>query len=265
MVHQQRHVALRLAVPRQRVGEALDRHVGDRDQPVELDAEELHQLVPVGRLELGLLRRERCAQGVVDEVERERRCGLPVAQPVQPAQRLDAAIEDVPTALLIHVLFGVAGQGGDDLDLVLRQEVRRVLLPRLEQDRQVAAVDPLPAESVRAAHQVAELIVQLRRSAREVEALDAGVALEQPQHPVRSGPVHHFGALGARLHVAVVAGQVAAPSDVYLERRHGAPPELARARAGQGCVEVVQHRLHWMPRLAGGGAHLCLSVKRKSA
>ena len=56
------------------VEEAADRHVGDREQPVEDDAVAAPQLAAVVGLELGLRRRQERADRVVDEGQRRRRC-----------------------------------------------------------------------------------------------------------------------------------------------------------------------------------------------
>ena len=124
-----------------------------------------------------------------------------------------------------------------------REEVDRVLLAGLEEHGQVAAVDHLAAEPMRAGDEVPELVVQLRGAAGEVEGGDVRVALQQPEHAVGDVPLHHLGALRAGLHVAVVAGQVAAPPDVHLE----GPDLLAQER-----------RADERPRSRGGrGAGLC--------
>ena len=51
------------------VREALDGHVRDRDQVVELDAEELAKLTPIVRFEARLGRGQEGASGVVDQIE----------------------------------------------------------------------------------------------------------------------------------------------------------------------------------------------------
>ena len=72
MVHEEAHVRLALPLAHEELREALDRHVGDREETVELDPEAAAELVLVARLELRLWRREKGADRVVDEVQDER-------------------------------------------------------------------------------------------------------------------------------------------------------------------------------------------------
>ena len=250
VVHEQTEVALEAALAGEGAGEASDRHVRDREQPVELDAEALAQLAPVARLELRLGGRQRGPDRVVDEVEDERRARQAVAEAVQRAQGLEAPGEDALAALELDVLGAVAGEGGDDLGSLGREEGSGVLLARKEQHGQVAAVDDAAAEAPRAGHEAPEVGVQLRRAAGEIEEPGGGVRREELEHALCARLVQGLGPLRARLHVAMVAGEIAAPADVHLERRHG-PAAQAEARLGEMGGEV-RRRGHGCEGSSGG-------------
>ena len=68
---QQGHVARELPLRDERRSEALDRHVGEREQPIEHDAEMRAKLALVVGFELVLRGWQIGAQGVVDEIERQ--------------------------------------------------------------------------------------------------------------------------------------------------------------------------------------------------
>ena len=122
---------------------------------------------------------------------------------------------------------------------MLGEELRQAVLPRLEQDGEVAAVDHLDAERPRRAHQVAKPGVQLGRPAGEVEGADAtrGEHLRDQGH--RPG-VHHLGAIGAGVHVTMHAGLVAAIAEIDLQRGGG----LATDGGKVGGLEQRERGVH---------------------
>ena len=71
--------------------------------------------------------------------------------------------------MLLDVFLQVARQRGRHRHALLRQELCEVLLARLEQDRQVAAIDDLDPALPRRADEPPETGIQLRRTAGEVE------------------------------------------------------------------------------------------------
>src|SRR5262249_6948597 len=156
-----RHVLGLAAVAREGVREALDRHVREREQAPEADAEARAELLAVARLELGLRRRQRGAPGGVDEGELERAGGVAAAEGVQPPQRRDAAREDAAAALRVDVLGAVAGQRGDDAHALRGEELRAVLLAGELEHGEVAAVDDASAEPTRAGDERPEDLVEL--------------------------------------------------------------------------------------------------------
>ena len=73
---------------------------------------------------------------------------------VEQFEALDAALKDAAAALLVHIIGSVAGQGCNHPDALFSQEGHQVLLPGLQQHRQVAAVYHLQAHGPRPAGQV---------------------------------------------------------------------------------------------------------------
>src|SRR6267142_2364045 len=248
---QQRHVLVEGSLRHQRRAEALDRHVGERVEAVEAHTVALAELALVVRLELVLGRRQRGTLRVVDQVQRE---PVAVAEPVQLAQRGDAALVDPRPALAIDQLERVARQRGDDLDPLARQELGQITLPGLLQDGEVAAVDDLLAQPPRARHETAELRMQLRGAARDVERRDAR---QEGDHVLDHLRRHHLGARRAGVDVAVHATLVAAVADVDLQR--------LQPLAAQGREAVLpqqrERRMH-QSRCGGGAPPACCSSSR---
>ena len=108
MVDEQGHVLLIASAALEISREALDRHVGDREQTIELDAEGTGQLSLVVSLELGLRGRQEGADGIVDEVQREPRSAHSVTEAIQHLESVDALVEYPFAALLVDVLGRVA-------------------------------------------------------------------------------------------------------------------------------------------------------------
>ncbi len=238
---EQSHVRLEAALRDQHRAEALDRHVGEHEQPVEHDAEVLEQLALVVRLERDLIGRQHRALRVVDQVQHQAGARATVAERVELLERRDALVEHPLAALAIDVVDRVARQRGDDLDALAGEELREVLLAGLEQDRQVAAVDHLDVEAARLGYQPAEPFVQLRRAAREVErAYVAG-----PEHvgnPPERVPIHHLGAVRTGVDVAMHAALVAAIAEVDLQGLEDPAPQrgkVGRLEQGQCCVHGI--------------------------
>jgi hypothetical protein len=110
VVHEEAQVAPVRAGAAQQVGEALDRHVREREAAVELDAEVAAQRDSILLLEPLLWRRERGAERVVDQVEAQSRSRPRVAECAEAPERREAAVEDAAPALAIDGLRSVAGE-----------------------------------------------------------------------------------------------------------------------------------------------------------
>ena len=204
------------------MGKALDGHVGDREQGVESHAEVTRQRFAVVGFEVRLRRWQSRSHRVVHEVEATTAAGrgtASVAQRVQPLECSDARIEDASPALAFDVLRAITREARHDVDLVLGEEGGSVLLIRLFEDRQVAAIDHPASQRARAYDEVAKVGVHLGRSARQIERVDEGTALEEEEQPLDGRPIESFRPFRARLDVTMMAGEVAAQSQIHLKRR----------------------------------------------
>jgi len=96
------------------------------------------------------------------------------------------------------------------------EELGQVLVAGLEQDGQVAAVDHARAERAARAHDVAEMGIQLRGAAGQVERGGAA-RREIAQHLLRGLERHRLRARGPGVHMAVQARLVADITQVHLQ------------------------------------------------
>mmetsp|Transcript_18915 Transcript_18915/g.57146 ORF Transcript_18915/g.57146 Transcript_18915/m.57146 type:complete len:215 (-) Transcript_18915:698-1342(-) len=206
----------------------LDGHVVQRKQAAEHYAVCLSQLRPVGFFQRGLRWRQELAIGVVHKVQLQPAALNPVPRRIQQLQSLDAAFKDTAPTLLVHVGCTVARQASCDPHSVGCQKLHKVLLPRLQQHRQVAAVNDVSNACVPSPlHHISELVRQLRRAAGDVQgvhgaaARPGAAALEQLQASVRRGPIHGLRAQWRRLHVAVTARLVAIQPNIQLQNAGG--------------------------------------------
>ena len=120
----------------------------------------------------GLLRRRQAwSLGVVDQVKQQPRTLDAIAQGIELAQAGDAGLEYAVAALLVDPLARVTGQRSADLDALSGQKCGQIVLARLAENAQVAAVDDADAGAACVADQLAKTRVQLRRAAGEVQGL----------------------------------------------------------------------------------------------
>ena len=100
-------------------------------------------------------------------------CGLrlAVAQCIQLLQRDDAVCEHALTALLVDVARRVARQGCDHIDAVVGEKCGGVFLSWLEQHSQVAAVDDFQAACAPRQRDLAEMWIEFRRAAGEIQRM----------------------------------------------------------------------------------------------
>jgi hypothetical protein len=146
-------------------------------------------------------------------------------QRVELLQREDRRVEHLVATLPVDVLLRVAGQRRDDLDALVREKIGQILEARLVEDRQIAAVDHADARAARAADEMPEMRVQLRRAAGDVDGAHPRCR-QHGENLVDRLPGHHLAAVGTRIDVAVQAGLVASVAEVDLQRlerasRHG--------------------------------------------
>ena len=221
---QQVEVAIELAVGNEGRAEALNRHVGERVEPIENNAVTLAEHALVVVLERLLRRRQRRPLGIVDDVEHEPRLGAPVAEPVEGFQAADGRFEHALAALAIDVVFEIAGKGSDDLDPLAGEKLREILLAGDFENGEIAAIHHAHTHGTGGGHQSAKVRVELRRAAGDVESWQA-LSRKESEHRVDHLARHFLAAVRAGVDVAVHAGLVATISDIDLKRIEPAPPK----------------------------------------
>ena len=214
---EQRHIRVKLVARNELAAEALNGHVGQREQVVEDDAVARCQLFLVGLLQSYLVGRQGRPKRVVDEVEHPPAVRQAVAQVVELAQPVEAGLENAIAALLVDVLFQITGQRGGDFNRVIGEERRQRLVARFVENGQVAAIDHAQPHRPRFADQPAEVRVHLRRPAGQIKRLDRLPAGEVEQH-LHGFPAHFLGALRTGRHVTMKARLVAAIAEIGLQR-----------------------------------------------
>ena len=122
------------------------------------------------------------------------------------------------------------GQRADQLDPVLREELRKLSVRSGFQDGQVAAIDDMPTERGALLDQPSKAGVELRGTASDVHDGDS----ETPEHVhtlLGCLPRHDLGAVGSSIDVAVPTRLIAELADVDLkdlDRRGPQRPQSLR-------------------------------------
>src|SRR5437867_1217494 len=218
-----------------RAAEALDRHVGQRVEPVEYNPKALAELALVVLLQFFLRWRQRRPLWVIDQVQHEPTRFAAVAELVESSQRADAGVEYTFATLAIDILFQVAGQRRDDLHPLIGEKLREIMLTRLLQNGEVAPVDHPQTKCPCAGDKLTKQRMQLRCATGHVERWDA-VLLQKRQHcvdvlsrhllrPIRPG---RYVTMRARLVAAIAKVDLQGFEALATERR-----EVRRAKEGK--------------------------------
>jgi hypothetical protein len=251
-VDERRHVLDRLAARLEELEEARDRHVGDRVQAVEDDAEAALHLALVPRLERRLIAGQEGTHRVRHQVQLEPRA-LAVAERVEAAQPLERLLEDAGAALRVGLARLEVRQRRDHLRADPRQQCGNVGVVGEQDGGQVAAVHDARAGRGAALHQLAEVGMQLGRAAGDVEARRAR-AREQRQAALDHVARHDLLPVGSRVDVAVMAGLVAPLAEVDLQDVDAGRAQRPEAAGGQRLLERARDRQLGQARaLRGGG------------
>ncbi len=110
------------------------------------------------------------------------------------------------------------------------EEFREIFLPRLLEDREIAAVHHVHVERARRGHQEAEFTIELRRPAGDVERSGTGI-LKEREHVERRLPVHLFLASRTGVDVTVQAALITPVADVDLQSFE--PPAAKPGKVGR--------------------------------
>ena len=262
---QRRHVGVELSLGDQHAAEALNRHVGEREQAIEHDAVTLAQMLFIRGFERGLGWRQARALRVVDQVEDQAASRLAIAQRIQPPEPLEAGLENAFAALLFNVLFQVARQGGDDFDAMGREKHRQIVVAGFLQYGQVAAVDHAQPARARGNDQAAEIAVQLGCPPGEIDGGDLGAGGEEIDRGVHGFVRHLFFSIRSCVHVAVHTALVAAVAKIQLQRFDGAAlqaREIGADEQGQGGVhEEFSGRTYRTSRQLDANGYKPLEIK----
>ena len=166
---EQIHIAVETALGNQHRAETLNRHVGQCQQPVEADVESIAKHPAIVVLQRFLRRWQNRSDRVVDQIENQAGVAGAIPQRIELLQCTDAGGVGALAALLIDIVFEITGQRSGDLDSLLRQKVGQILLPGLEEDREIAPVDHPNAGLARSTNQAPEMRIQFGRTAGEIE------------------------------------------------------------------------------------------------
>jgi hypothetical protein len=129
----------------------------------------------------------------------------------------------------------------------------------LLQDGQIAAVNDPQTTLPTGDHQAAEMPVQFRRTAGQVEHLHFGAGGNESQQRVDRLGGHFLLALRAGIDVAMQATLIAAIAQIDLQGFHRAPAqgrESADCEKGEGGVHLVFLRLIVLPSSSASGVSL---------
>ena len=83
MVREQRHIGFMFSFAEKELRKALDRHVGNGEEPVKFDLKILAQLHLVIGLKFFLWRRQGSSQRVINQIQRQPCSVLPIADCIQ--------------------------------------------------------------------------------------------------------------------------------------------------------------------------------------
>ena len=213
---QQREIGVELLLGDQHRAEALDRHVGQRVKLAEADAMPRPEDALVVGFERILPRRQHRTLRVINEIENEPARLLAVAERVQAPQSAQRSLEHAPAALGVDIVFQIAGQGRDDLDLLGGEKGREVFLAFDFENGQVAAVHDADPALAGGGHQPAEMRIEFGRAAGDIERRNP-LPFEEGDDRVDRLARHFLDAVRSGCDVAMHAGLVAAITDIYLQ------------------------------------------------
>src|ERR1051325_125443 len=239
------HVRVEIVRLHEPLQEARDRHVVQRQEAIERDAEvALERRLPFP-FDLALRRREKRAGGIHHQGQLLVRIALAVADAVEQPQRFDRFVECAVAALRVGVALPVVRQRRHDLHALRRQPLGEAAVAPQEQHRQVAAVDDVLSPPPRLGDEVAKVGMELGRAAGEVD--DGRIRpIERAQAGLDRLVAHHrVGAVRTGVDVTMRAGHVAELADVDLEDEERVGPERGPAGVRQRLVErgpAGQHR-----------------------
>ena len=208
----------------QLAGKALNRHVGQGQQPVEADAHGSELAFVIG-LQQPLSWGKRRTMRIEHQIKGSFRVPTAVPEVIQHPKTLKAAFKHSIAPLLVDIGGAVTGQGGDHPDPMVGQKLGQGVLSRLRKNREIAAIDHSNPLIPGATHQGTEVRVKFGSPAGEVQTTDRSTLQHgrNQRHQLRA---HHFGPGGTGIDVAVAAALIAAIAEIHL--KGGESPALQR-------------------------------------
>lgn len=198
---------------------------------------------------------EECADRIVDEIQLAGRSGRAITQIVESSDRLDRLIEYSLPALRVGAVGEEVGQARNHFHIVPRQELDEIGLRREQQDRQVAAINHMPAESLTLLNHPTETWVQLGRASGDVDSGDVRYA-NRPHTKFGYIALHDFATVGTGVNVAMFAGLVAELPHINLKHRNGC---CGKWRMSCSCNSFRE----WLPLCMTFEQHALLFGRRK--
>jgi hypothetical protein len=192
---------------------------------VEIDIKMAFQFAFVVGLELGLIRREEGAIGIVNEVESKVALAT-VAELIKELERLDTGTENTVAPLSVDVFRFIARHGGDDFHAMGGEEAGQPLVAALKQNGEIAAIDNGfdMGHFAKPLDQIPEVWNHLRCAAGEVDRVD--VRASQPdEDAVKSVAGDDFSPLRTCVYMAVSTGEIACFADIELKDLGALPAE----------------------------------------
>jgi len=192
---------------------------------VEIDIKMAFQFTFVVGLELGLIRREEGAIGIVNEVEGKVVLAT-VAELIEELERLDTGTENTVAPLSVDVFGFIAGHGGDDFHAMGGEKASQPLVAAFKQNGEIAAIDNGfdMGHFAKPLDQIPEVWNHLRRAAGEVHRVDVR-ACQPGEDAVKSVAVDDFFPLRTCVYMAVSTGEIAELADVELKALGALPAE----------------------------------------
>ena len=214
---QQLHISVQFSAVPEPGCKPADGYVGDRAKAVEIDIKMAFQFPFVVGLELGLIRREEGAIGIVNEVEGKVVVAT-VAELVEELEGLDTGTENTVAPLSVDVFGFIAGHGGDDFHTMGGEKASQPLVAAFKQNGEIAAIDNGfdVGHFAKPLDQIPEVWNHLRRAACEVHRVDVR-AFEPGEDTVKSVAVDDFFPIRTCVYMAVNTGEIAAFADVDLK------------------------------------------------
>lgn len=208
-------VGVKFAASAEVFGEAGDGLICDREEAREFYGVVSGKGFAVIGFKIGLRGGKGCAEWIIDEVEGKFALAT-IAESIELAKGPDAFLVNAGATLAGDVLWEVAREGGDDLNMVIGEEAREIFEAGFFEYGEVVTVDNAGADGPGGLDEEAEVLAEFGRPAGDVHRGGA-VKGDPVGDSLGSFRREHFRAPGTGINVAMAAGLIAFAADVNLE------------------------------------------------